>query len=201
MPPIKKGELKRTFFIAAAPPPQIQKAIEKLRHKGPNNWRWQHPEDYHISLAFPGVQTDEGLERIKKALSKLKFIPFNVSVKGLKSFNRSGHPQKPPHVLWAGLNASGDAHLRELHKRICKVLADEGLPHGRIDMEPHITIAKVPNEDIQQLLDIIREHDDLESEEWFCDEIVLYQTLAKSRPADQGHPDPYIELARFKLKP
>lgn len=202
-PPIArpaKGTLTRTFFIAAAPPQHIQDVLAQIRDKGPQEWRWQHPEDYHISMAFPGKQDDEGLEKLKTALSQLKFQPFRVAVNGLKSFNRSGNPQEPPHVLWAGMNASGDAHFRELHKRICAVLKDNGIPYGRDDQEPHITVAKVPNKEIDRLLDFIRDHDHLRSGDWVCDEIILYETFSKSRPAGSNE-RPYKELARFKLKP
>ncbi len=196
-----KGALTRTFFIAAAPPKHIQDVLEKIRHQDPANWRWQHPEDYHISMAFPGKQDEAGLEKIKDALSKLKFQPFKVAVHGLKSFNRSGHPQEAPHVLWAGLNASGDAHFRELHKRLCAELEKSGIPFGKRDQEPHITVAKVPNNDIDGLLKIIRDNDDLSSADWLCDEVILYETFSKSRPADSANESPYREIARFKFNP
>jgi 2'-5' RNA ligase len=197
----KKGAAKRRFFIAAMPPTNIQDITAKIREKGPDHWKWQHPHDYHISIAFPGELTEEQVEKLIKILKQIDFSAFDVQVKGLKAFNRSGHPQKAPHVLWAGLNASGDAHFRELHKRVSQILNDHGFNSGRRDMEPHITLAKVPNNEMDAMLDIIRKEDGLTSETWRCEELILFETRARNRDHMANDPSPYLEVERFRLKP
>lgn len=202
---IQKGGLKRLFIAVAIPKDvsqqlhRVQEAIEQSPEVA--HWRWQHQDDYHVSLAFPGHQSPEGLKKVQRALSRVRFPSFEVYVQGLRSFNRSGHPQGVPHVLWAGVNPAADTYLRELASVIHRELRKEQIPYGRDGLEPHITLAKVDNKDMPLLLDVVHRHDKFQSTSWQCDEIVLYESFNKSRMGNKQAPHPYKEIKRYKLRP
>jgi 2'-5' RNA ligase len=199
----QKGGLKRLFIAVAIPKDisrqlhRIQEAVEKKPEAA--HWRWQHQDDYHISIAFPGHQGPDGLKKVKKALSRVNFPSFEMYVQGMRCFNRSGHPHKVPHVLWAGLNPAADAYLKELASVIHTELRKEGIPYGRDGLEPHITLAKVHNEDMPLLLDVIHRHDKFQSTSWNCDEITLYESFNKSRMGNKNQPHPYKIIKTYKL--
>lgn len=202
---LRKGGLKR-LFIAVAIPPHIAKQLHHIQEDAENtpntkHWRWQHPEDYHISIAFPGNQGPNGLKKTIKALSNVRFPSFEAYVQGLRCFNRSGAKSNIPHVLWAGINPSADAYLKELGKVVAEELRKEGIPFGRVDVMPHITLAKADQDDMNIILDIVARHDTLASDTWTIDEIILYDSHSQSRMGRKNDPHPYTEIQRFKLKP
>lgn len=89
-------------------------------------------ENIHITLKFLGEAEPE---KVINALESVKFMPFEVALKGVGAFPNASCAR----VIWAGCE-KGSGEIAELHKMI-----EGALPQFERDRDfhPHATIARV----------------------------------------------------------
>lgn len=206
--PLKKGDLKRRFFVAVMPPAPTTTPMTTLRGKGPAGWDWKGQEDYHISLAFPGMLNDAQLIRLLAALASVQHDSFDAQFTGLAYFLRDPHARSrtAQNVLWARPDHTTDNQLRSLHFKIARVLAENHLDYGIKDITPHLTLAKVPANDNHLIESFAAAHDGHGvTPLWRCDRFGVYETLDRSDPRhpanNAGRGTRYVRVAEFTLKP
>jgi 2'-5' RNA ligase len=201
---MKKGDLKRQYFIAVLPPRDAVEQIKKLKTKGDSSWGWNNPADYHISLAFPGPLSDKELGRLKKVLSGVKHSSFTMSLDELSFFLRSPLNKKSgKHILWARANGQADNEIKSLHHKIINRMARHGFKYGKRDMTPHLTVARVEKQDRKLMEDFVRANAKLGAKDWHCDHFVLCESNGPDHLQDSSQQDPnksrYKPVAVFKF--
>lgn len=206
--PVRKGELKRRFFVAVMPPAAVTAGMTGLRGLGPAAWDWKGHEDYHISLAFPGMLGEAQLARLLAAMATVRHAPFDVQFTGLAYFLRDPHARSrtAQNVLWARPDHAADNQMRSLHYKISRVLADHHLEYGLKDITPHLTVAKVPANDNRLIEAFAAAHDGHGATgAWRCDRFGVYETLDRMDPRhpanNGGRGTCYVRVAEFILQP
>ena len=205
---MRKGDLKRRFFVAVMPPADATVDMTVLRAKGPSHWDWKGHDDYHISLAFPGLLGEAQLARLLAALATVQHEPFDAQFTGLAYFLRDPHARNrtAQNVLWARPDHMADNQLRSLHFKIAYALAAHHLDFGIKDITPHLTVAKVPANDNSLIESFAAAHDGHGvTGTWRCDRFGVYETLDKSDPRhpaqNGGRGTRYVRVAEFMLRP
>lgn len=202
---MSKGELKRRFFIAVYPPEHIAKALHEATKDIDEDWDRKIPEDYHISLAFPGHLTMAQVERLEESLAELEHAPFKISLTGVSFHWRDPFDKNARnHVLWARADNDGDNELSDLHSKLVTLLQQKNFRHGLRDISPHITIARPPPEAGDLMKEFAKAHAHIEGESWVCDRIYICETLEKSDPRhpanNNGDGSKFVKVAEIKLK-
>jgi|GEM_PF-1357577 len=206
---MKKGDVKRHFFIAVCPPDHVcQDLNNKLNNARPSDpdWEWKQPENYHISLAFPGPLDDKNLQELKRILSRVNMPSFDMKLEGMGVFMRSQNSkQNNTHVVWARPDNKCDNALRRLHYKIANLISKSGFKYGKRDVTPHITIVKTPVLQGQKTHDYLNANHDVSSDEWHCDSFGLYETIRGSDPDhprnNNGQGSKYRKVESFQLTP
>lgn len=201
---MQKGDLTRQYFIAAFPPDQATQPIRDLAQNGLPEWEWKRPEDYHISLAFPGSLTDEQVKRLISVLGDIKHQPFNLSFDGLSFHLKDPVKDKTRnHVIWARPDNEGDNELRELIHKIVDKLARRQFRHGMQTLSPHLTVARPPPEAGELTKEFAKAHSHIKAPAWTLDRFYLCETRGRSDP---DHPENnggtgsrYKKIAEFRL--
>jgi RNA 2',3'-cyclic 3'-phosphodiesterase len=98
------------------------------------------PPSIHITLKFLGEIDEKTLDRVKEALSALRFTPFEVSLAGVK-----GNPPPSPRVIWCEVRDEGGC--RRVFRLVEDALAPLGIPRERRAYTPHATLARVKRPD------------------------------------------------------
>ena len=98
------------------------------------------PPAIHVTLKFLGEVDEKTLARVKEALSKIRFPPFEVSVGGVM-----GNPPASPRVIWSGVRDQGGC--KKVFDLVEEALAPLGIPRERRGYTPHATLARVKRPD------------------------------------------------------
>lgn len=97
--------------------------------------RRTHARDFHLTLAFLGVQPAAQLPALEAVVEQIDFSPISVTLDTYGEFTR----QK---VVWAGMS-NVPASLLELRSRLLAMPALSGLSFRReAGFVPHVTLAR-----------------------------------------------------------
>ncbi|MBN2459654.1 RNA 2',3'-cyclic phosphodiesterase [Candidatus Woesearchaeota archaeon] len=166
------------LFIAIDLSEEAKECIEKLKQglKGIKGVKPVAKENIHLTMKFLGEVADDKAEDIARALSQIKFQPFNISISKTGAFPNESRIS----VLW--VDASPAAPLFELKKQI-----DAALPSFKDDhpFKSHITFARVKyianDSDKKKIHDLLRQP--VEKAEFLVDKFRLYKsTLTPEGP-------------------
>ena len=94
------------------------------------------PDAIHITLKFLGEIDDETCEKVKRALSAIRFEPFEISLGGVK-----GNPPSFPRVVWSGVRVRGECG--GLFALVEEALRPLGVAKEKRAYTPHATLARV----------------------------------------------------------
>jgi 2'-5' RNA ligase len=110
---------------------ELKKAQDSLRSEKD---KLTIARELHLTLKFLGETPEKEVEKIKKALSKIKFKRFKLRLDGTGLFPT----EKFIRVAWVGLEESKD--LKELAQKI-----KESLPEYKEDypFNPHLTLSRI----------------------------------------------------------
>ncbi|HEY4657272.1 MAG TPA: RNA 2',3'-cyclic phosphodiesterase [Candidatus Bathyarchaeia archaeon] len=95
-------------------------------------------ENIHLTLKFLGNVDSARIEEIKLALSKVKFSPFQVEIKGAGAFPSLSRMS----VIWVGI-AEGWTQVQQVYEQTETLFSGFGFPRETRSFSPHITIARV----------------------------------------------------------
>ncbi len=166
------------LFIAIDLPKKAKESIEKIKEglKGIKGVKPVVKENIHLTLKFLGEVADNKVDEIIKALSQVKFKPFNISISKTGVFPSENRIQ----VLW--INAEPAEPLIELKKQI-----DAALPRFKDDhpFKNHITFARIKyianDADKKRILEALKKP--VEKTDFLVDKFVLYKSdLTPIRP-------------------
>jgi len=142
---------KHRIFIAVNLPEKVRDKLADYKEKWPElPGRWTKPENLHITLAFIGYSSDEGLAEACGIIKKVaeKHQPFSVNINkicyGPKSNSVYAEENKSPRMVWAiGEKSKEFSSLK-------KDLDDSLLGSSEIrfseenkEFSPHITLARI----------------------------------------------------------
>jgi 2'-5' RNA ligase len=93
-------------------------------------------ENLHLTLAFLGDVTDEGLEELHETLSAIRAAPVELTFCGLGTFG-----DDRPRALWAAVAAAPE--LAALQKQVEKASRKAGLAPEARRFVPHVTLVRL----------------------------------------------------------
>lgn len=195
----EKGKAKRHFFLAVEIPPYIADQIYQTQNNLPQEWHSKEKRDYHCTLAYFGHVADDRLDELKAEISKISYKAFPLHISGFDCFHRTNSGRKD-HVLFAKFNDAAQSEVKNLHSKIIAHLRMKKFKIGRLDIHPHITIRKVPQneQDESTMIDFIRRNEGFKTSSWMAEHMVLYESLPHHmRMAGQRT---YFEETRMALQ-
>jgi 2'-5' RNA ligase len=95
-------------------------------------------ENIHLTLKFLGNVSTAKLDEVKSSLSRLKFPPFSMEIKGAGAFPSL----KRMNVVWVGIG-DGWSQVELIYEQTEKLLSDVGFSRENRRFSPHITVARV----------------------------------------------------------
>lgn len=95
-------------------------------------------ENIHLTLKFLGNVTPAKLGEVKKALSSLRFQPFQLEIKGAGAFPSLNRMN----VIWVGIG-EGWTQVQQIFEQTETLLHGQGFSRETRPFSPHITIARV----------------------------------------------------------
>ena len=132
---MQKQKLARTFICIDFPPEvikeiaRIQEIIDKKNFTG----KLIELENLHLTLKFLSEITPSTLDKVKQALSTIKFPTLNLKLSQVGTFNFKGKPR----IVW--IKVTGN--IFELQKKIDESLSDMFPKEDRF--MSHLTIARI----------------------------------------------------------
>ena len=109
----------------------VQRRLRRLA--GPGNYT--RPENLHLTLAFLGEQTPEGLAAARRALEAAVLPPLALTFDHTGRFRQAGEA-----LWWIGL--SENPALTALYASLWDALEQEGFPRETRPFRPHLTLAR-----------------------------------------------------------
>ncbi len=148
--------MKRRLFIALNLPSDLKQSIarevEAVRYSFTDDARFMTPEQWHITLAFLGEQSDETLPLITAAMEKVgkRFAVPEIT------FTDIGYGPKPdaPRMLWLNGADTSSRALQPLSDALDDALVDAGVMFKRDfrRFRIHITLARfLTHDDLPEL--------------------------------------------------
>ncbi|HEY4141831.1 MAG TPA: RNA 2',3'-cyclic phosphodiesterase [Pseudolabrys sp.] len=135
------------LFTGLEVPSDVGLELSMLRGGLPGA-RWITPENYHITLRFMGDVDDVTAQEIDLALSRVRRVPFELSLGEVTSFGG-----RKPRAVVATVAPSAPLHeLQAEHERLMQRIGLE--PEGR-KYTPHVTLARLresSNRDVAEYL-------------------------------------------------
>jgi 2'-5' RNA ligase len=164
----------RLFTGIALPPPvrgNLARVLKELRPLAPVSW--QPVENLHITSKFIGQWPEERLAELEGTLEKVSQpLAFEIAIAGFGYFPNPHHPK----TLFAGVEA-GPA-IGELASRIDEALRPLGIAKEERPYSPHLTLARIKNEDIRALREHIAKMTNFDVGTFQVSEFHLYSSKA-----------------------
>ena len=169
----------RTFIALELPPTVIsllhtvQQELKQLKIRA----RWVRGENIHLTLKFIGDINPGDVDTLSAAMAGAAkgFSPVILAVRGIGVFPSI----KRPRVVWVGLG--GDIRsLLELQSRLVDELAEAGVARDKRSFKAHLTLGRIkqpPGPDL--IRQMIAEHATLSSDEFTCDQVILFKSDLK----------------------
>lgn len=136
-----RKERIRSFVAVDIDNPSILSAVtavqQDLRATGAD-LKMVDPQNMHLTIWFLGEIPRQTLERVKDALSGVRFNTFSLRVAGVGYFPGGRSVQ----VIWAGVEDPDD-QLSHIYGQLRGRLAPLGFKPDRRGFSPHFTVARV----------------------------------------------------------
>ncbi len=96
---------------------------------------YTHKVNFHLTLAFIGVVSEEEIDELEKLIDELEFEPFDLTLGELGCFKR-----KEGEIWWIGVRKS--PALIALREQIVLGLKAKALPYDPSPFVPHLTLVR-----------------------------------------------------------
>jgi 2'-5' RNA ligase len=150
---------------------KLARVLEKLRPSA--KLKWSPVENLHITSKFIGEWPDAKPGELEAALASVEPTgPIRIGISGFGFFPNPHRPR----VFFAGVQASPEAH--ELARRIDETLATIGVKKEDRPYMPHLTLARIKNENVQGLREQIASMTDFDFGSFEAVEFHLYLSRA-----------------------
>ena len=170
----KKNNLKKRCFISIPIPEDIKDKIEGL-YQDINNIRFITRNNLHITVLFLGQIDLTEIERIKKIMQDIKISAFNIKLKGVNVFLKSG-------ILY--INIENNNIIKNLNYELVRRINDViGIDFSeKRGFNTHLTFARYKNIDKEVLKRFIEKYKNLDLGLLECNELDLNESiLTRSR--------------------
>ncbi|MCL5117370.1 MAG: RNA 2',3'-cyclic phosphodiesterase [Candidatus Marsarchaeota archaeon] len=170
----KKNNLKKRCFISIPIPEDIKDKIEGL-YQDINNIRFITRNNLHITVLFLGQIDLIEIERIKKIMQDIKISAFNIKLKGVNVFLKSG-------ILY--INIENNNIIKNLNYELVRRINDViGIDFSeKRGFNAHLTFARYKNIDKEVLKRFIEKYKNLDLGLLECNELDLNESiLTRSR--------------------
>jgi RNA 2',3'-cyclic 3'-phosphodiesterase len=158
------------LFVALDLPWHLRERLSRLAGGIPGA-RWLPPENYHITLRFIGQVAAYQADEIDHTLAALKARGFALSMTGVGTFEKAGHPV----ALWVGVERN--AQLELLQSKIETACQRAGLDRERRRFAPHVTLARLDNAAEAKLAAWVQSHNLFRSEPVPVEHFTLFSSL------------------------
>lgn len=163
------------LFVALPIPEAVADLLLDLED-GPDNLRWVHADQLHLTLRFIGEVDGDAAEDIAAALSSVAFGAFPLRLDGTGCFAHRRHG-----ALWAGV--APREPVSELAAKVERAVQAAGVTPETRAFHPHITLARW-NGSRPELHPWLTRHAGLTSAEWIVGRFGLYESrLGKAGPS------------------
>lgn len=147
----------RTFVaIEISEPKIIQNILRFQKNDLKINAKPVEAQNLHFTIQFIGEISEDKVIQIKEKLSRVKYSPFDIIIRGIGVFPKPSFPR----IVWIGTDEEGGRKLRELAQKIQNELARLGYVADK-PFEPHITIFRVKNK-IEGITEELKKFQDIE---------------------------------------
>jgi len=120
------------LFFGLVPDPAVGRGVEKVQQSLQVSGRAAKPGQFHVTLAFLGMQQAEVIPEIQDIATHLSFDPCRIVLDRFGLFRRAG-------VLWLGASEIPPA-LQEFQCALVDGLLEAGIGHDRKAWKFHITL-------------------------------------------------------------
>jgi RNA 2',3'-cyclic 3'-phosphodiesterase len=96
------------------------------------------PQNIHVTIRFLGDISPAMVDKIHESLKNIKFIPFNIQIKGMGIFPNLNYPR----VVWAAMT-EGTEQLKSIFSQLEPQIRALGFAADQYGFSPHLTIARV----------------------------------------------------------
>ena len=189
-----QSELWRVFTAIELPLPTRRRLLDHittLRELVPEaRASWSRESNIHLTLKFVGEIPVELVPRFDSAISRAVkgFLPFPITISGSGVF-----PQKrDPRVLWIGIRDT-EEQLAKLHSRLEDEAEREGLTRDEHHFHPHLTLARLRNQ--QGARKLSHAHEDLN----FAAEEITVRELLLIRSELSSNGSKYTTISKHAL--
>lgn len=144
---------------------RVQAALEVGRPVAPENW--------HVTLAFLGRQTEPVLEELNERLEALTAPAFEMRIHGTDIFGG-----RHPRLIHAGVERSeAMVHLRG---KVREAARATGIDLARERFRPHVTLARFPKHltmlETQRIAGVLEAHGDMDAGTVPVEHFTLYRS-------------------------
>lgn len=162
------------LFIGLDLPDDVDDHLE-LMCTGLPSARWEGSDRFHLTLRFLG-DVDGGVHRdVIDALQKVRFPPFEISLRGVGYFP----PRGTPTSLWAGVDDPGP--VTELRRRIDRALDRVSVDPDPRKFAPHVTLARFKDPNVPALVAYLSAHVLFRSAPFTVERFLLYSSIRSPR--------------------
>jgi 2'-5' RNA ligase len=128
---VNRAERKRLFF-ALNPAERVRQEVAAVQRACGAEGRAVPPANFHVTLAFLGMQEAAAVPRVREVAAGLSFAPCEVVLDRLGCFRRAG-------VLWLGSSRVPEPLLAFQHDLVGALL-DAGIGYDRKPWKLHLTL-------------------------------------------------------------
>ncbi|MEM0351074.1 MAG: RNA 2',3'-cyclic phosphodiesterase [Archaeoglobaceae archaeon] len=161
------------LFVAVDMDEGVKKNLEPLlsRLSAIQGLKVVEKENLHITLMFLGEVEESRIEKLKEALTRVKFSPFKIHLKKVGRFPEKGDVR----VIWVGIE--NEDEIRELAEKVYSELKKLGFKRDK-DFVAHVTVARVKKRN-KEIDSVIREFEDKDFGEMLVKDFRLKQSILK----------------------
>ncbi len=123
---------KHRLFFALEPGEKVRREIHAVQKKLACSGRKVPPEQFHVTLAFLGMQPAEIIPEVAAIASRMHFSPCSLVLDRLGVFRRAG-------VLWMGATII-PAALQNFQQTLLDELERADIGYDRKAWKPHLTL-------------------------------------------------------------
>ncbi len=157
------------LFIALPLSIEIRTALAGISG-GIAGTRWVEPESMHITLRFVGEVGRGEADDLHTELAAIRFPEFDVSLRGIGTFERRGHLR----MLWAGLE---DGHtVSALRDRVEAAAVRAGFQPEPRKYKPHVTLCRFKSNAMPDIGPYLEMNNAFSTPPFTVDRFNLYQS-------------------------
>lgn len=163
------------LFVGIDLPPGVDDHLEMMCYGLPGA-RWEGSEKFHLTLRFIGEVDGRVHREIVDALQELDSPSFMLGLKGMGVFPPRGLPLS----VWAGLADPEPVHALR-HKVDACLRHVHGVPPDPRKFTPHVTIARVGDCAVEDVMVYLAEHALVRTELFPVERVLLFSSVRTSR--------------------